>query len=92
MKVKNYFFSGLFFMLPFLASSEEIRVTVNGMVCSFCAQGIKKSFNSTKGAVEVTADLEQKLVIIRTAEKNILSDEQVKEIIHDAGYHVVSIH
>ena len=71
--------------------AEEIRVTVNGMVCAFCAQGIKKQFSAVEGVERVDPDLEHRLVVIHAKAGATLPDEKIKSIIKDAGYDVVSI-
>lgn len=77
--------------IPSLAMAEEIRVNVNGMVCSFCAQGIKKTFGKLAEVESVSPDLENKLVIIVTKKDQLLADEKIKELIKDAGYDVTKI-
>lgn len=93
MKIKKYYPGALFTTLFLLstAQAEKLTVNVNGMVCSFCAQGIKRSFESLSSVQEVVPNLENKLVVITTKENSDLSDEKIKTIIQDAGYDVVSI-
>jgi copper chaperone CopZ len=74
-----------------VAHADEITIAVKGMVCSFCAQGIKKTFLRKDGVEQVDVDLDKKLVTIKTKEGATLSDSDVKESIVDAGYEVVSI-
>jgi copper chaperone CopZ len=74
-----------------VAHADEIAIAVKGMVCSFCAQGIKKTFLRKDGVEQVDVDLDKKLVTIKTKEGATLSDSDVKESIVDAGYEVVSI-
>ena len=76
---------------PVFASAEEIKVTVKGMVCSFCAQGIKKNVSKIPEVESVNPDLEKKLVVITTKADKTISDEKIKEIITDAGYEVSQI-
>lgn len=73
------------------ATAEEIKVTVNGMVCAFCAQGIKKQFSAIEGVERVDPDLERRLVVIHAKTGAALPDDKIKRIIKDAGYDVVSI-
>lgn len=74
-----------------VAHADEITIAVKGMVCSFCAQGIKKTFLRKDGVEQVDVDLDKKLVTIKTKEGATLSDSDVKESIVDAGYEVVSL-
>jgi copper chaperone CopZ len=71
--------------------AEQVTVTVKGMVCSFCAQGIKKTFMRKDGVEKVDVDLDKKLVTIVTAQGVTLKDSELTESIVDSGYEVVSI-
>ena len=73
------------------ALADQITVAVKGMVCSFCAQGIKKTFTRKEGVESVDVDLDKKVVTIRTKPGANLTDSDVKESIVDAGYEVLSI-
>jgi hypothetical protein len=42
--------------------ADDVKVSVNGMVCGFCAQGITKKLNKTEAVEDVKVDLENKLV------------------------------
>ena len=77
--------------VPVIVRVEVIAITVSGMVCSFCAQGIKKTFNKNENVKTVTVDLERKLVTIETRDAGALSDQAITQIINDAGYDVVKI-
>lgn len=69
--------------------AEKITVTVKGMVCAFCAQGIKKTFLSMQEVKAIDVDLESKLVTVETREGASLTDEQIKKLLLDAGFDVV---
>jgi mercuric ion binding protein len=73
------------------AYADQISVAVKGMVCSFCAQGIKKTFLRKDGVESVEVDLDKKIVTITTKQGANLTDTDVKESIVDAGYEVLSI-
>ncbi len=74
--------------LSFSAFAETVSFGVKGMVCSMCAQGIKKKFSALE-ITNVNVDLDKKLVTY-TSDK-IVSDDKIKEIIKDAGYVVTDI-
>ena len=76
--------------LPALAG-EKVEVKVKGMVCSFCAQGIKKKFSGFDEVSKIEVNLDDKWVKLELVDKKTLSDEQIKTSIKDAGYDVVSI-
>ena len=74
-----------------VAYAEQIIITVKGMVCSFCAQGIKKTLMRKEGVAQVDVDLDKKLVTITTAQGVTLNDQELTESIVDSGYEVVTI-
>jgi copper chaperone CopZ len=71
--------------------ADEISVKVQGMVCSMCAQGIKKKFSAIKEVKTINVNLDQKLVSISTEEGRNINDETIKKIITEAGYNVANI-
>lgn len=73
------------------ARAEEITITVKGMVCAFCAQGIKKAFGKLPDVERVEADLDNKVVVIGTKSGTTIDDVRVTSIVNDAGYEVVNI-
>jgi copper chaperone CopZ len=77
--------------VPLTAAAEEITATVKGMVCSFCAQGIKKTFGKNEHVEKVEVDLDNKLVKLKVKEGHVLTDEVITKAIADAGYDVLKI-
>lgn len=91
-KIASLFFASILVLtLPTIAVAEVIKVTVNGMVCAFCAQGIKKNFLKVPGVTEVKPNLENKLVTIITKEDAVLTDTTIGNVIKDAGYDLKEI-
>jgi copper chaperone CopZ len=78
-------------LTPISTLAEDIKITVKGMVCSFCAQGIEKTFKKKPEVSAVKVDLDKFLVEIETAKDTKLSDETITSTITDAGYDVVKI-
>lgn len=78
-------------VVPTNAFAEKIDVTVKGMVCSFCAQGIKKTFSKKENVTNVNVDLDKKLVEIETKKDSSISDDDIRSAITDAGYDVLEI-
>lgn len=72
-------------------AGTKLEVTVTGMVCAFCSQGISKKFKEQKAVKEINVDLDTKLVKIELNESENLDDKQVTEILKDAGYGVSKI-
>lgn len=73
------------------AFAETIDITVNGMVCSFCATGIEKKFMEDPAVEKVKIDLDTKLVSVTTKAGQTLDDAAVKKVISYGGYETVSI-
>ena len=69
----------------------EITVKVQGMVCSMCAQGIKKKFTKIDAVKDINVDLNNKFVQIQTKDGQNVSNDKIKELIKEAGYNVASI-
>lgn len=78
-------------IFPSPVRAERISVSVKGMVCSFCAQGIKKTFGRKESVKDVAVDLDTKVVTITTKDDASLPDAEIRESIVDAGYEVVKI-
>lgn len=91
MKTKMIVLALLIFVAPSLSIAEEVTVTVKGMVCSFCAQGLKKTFGKKENVKGIEVDLDKKVVKVETLEGKPLSDEEIKSTIKDAGFDVVNI-
>jgi copper chaperone CopZ len=77
--------------LTSIAEAETITATVNGLVCSFCATGIEKTFRKQPAVNTVKVDLETKLVTVGTKPDQTLDDTTVTKLLTDSGYSVVSI-
>lgn len=71
--------------------SYKAVISVNGMVCSFCAQGIEKKFKARKEVDAVKVDLDTKQVLIHFKAGQAMSDADMKTIIADAGFTVTNI-
>jgi mercuric ion binding protein len=73
------------------ASLASMKVTVNGMVCSFCAQGIEKSLLKMDSTKAVLVDLKNKVVVVEPKEGKSLNEKEVRQEIIDSGYDVVNV-
>jgi len=78
-------------LLSLSAYANEINVKVSGMVCSMCAQGIKKKFSKIDSIKEINVNLDTKLVQIQTKDAQNITDEQINEVIKEAGFNVSNI-
>lgn len=72
-------------------SLASMKITVNGMVCSFCAQGIEKSIMKMEDTKAIFVDLKNKLVVIEAKEGKKLDEKVISQEIKDSGYDVVKI-
>jgi copper chaperone CopZ len=70
-------------------ASEVAKVTVNGMVCSFCAQGIEKTISKMPQTKAVYVNLDKKIVAVEPKDGQQLDMAKIKAGIIDAGYDVV---
>jgi copper chaperone CopZ len=71
--------------------SSVTKITVNGMVCTFCAQGIEKRLTEMPQTQEVYVDLKQKTVLAQAKSGQAFDNAKLKSEIEDAGYEVVKI-
>ena len=74
-----------------LPSFASVKITVNGMVCSFCAQGIEKSFSKMDATKAIFVDLKNKVVVIEFKEGKTISPKVITQEINDSGYDVVKL-
>ncbi len=74
-----------------LACTNFIIVSVNGLVCDFCAQSLQKTFGKMKEVKNVFVDLNKAIVNLTLNKKNDLSDNIIKQTFLDSGYDVTKI-
>ena len=72
-------------------AAQSIKATVNGMVCSFCAQGIEKTLLKMPETQAVFVDLKKKVVAVEVKEGQTLDGKKITQEIKDAGYDVVKL-
>jgi copper chaperone CopZ len=73
------------------AQNRIIDVSVNGMVCDFCAQSLKKIFGKQQNVEKVDISLETKKIVVTLKPEKDLSDDVVTKLITDSGYAVEAI-
>ena len=73
------------------AHAGTIEMTVNGLVCGFCAQGIEKTLRKNPATAEVLVSLENRLVAVATKEGADIPDEELRTALTNAGYDVKAI-
>ena len=72
-------------------AANSVKVTVNGMVCAFCAQGIEKRISKMDATKDVFVDLKKKTVAVEAKDGKELDAKAISAEIVDAGYDVVKI-
>ena len=70
-------------------SAEIEKITVNGMVCAFCAQGIEKTLTAMPETQAVYVNLKQRVVLVEPKLGQKLDIAKIRNGITDAGYDVV---
>jgi copper chaperone CopZ len=73
------------------AHAGTIEVTVNGLVCGFCAQGIEKTLRKNPATAEVLVSLENRLVAVTTRDGADIPDADLRTALTNAGYDVKAI-
>src|SRR5262249_21324586 len=73
------------------AHAETIEMTVNGLVCGFCAQGIEKTLRKNPATADVVVSLENRLVAVATNEATDIADADLRKALSNAGYDVKAI-
>ena len=74
-----------------LRAEQTLSLKVSGMVCSFCAQGIRKNFERLQGVEAVEVNLDEHRVELKLKERNTLEEEQIRNILERSGYNLVEI-
>lgn len=72
-------------------NGELINLTVNGLVCDFCAQAIEKVFMRRDEVSGINVNLNKGEIIISSKADQYLRDEMIQTLILDAGYNLVEI-
>ena len=67
---------------------ETAKLSVNGMVCAFCAQGIEKRVSALPATQAMYVNLGQKIVAVEAKEGQALDLAKITAEITEAGYAV----
>ena len=73
------------------AVAGTIEMKVNGLVCSFCAQGIEKTLRRNPAVSDVVVSLEDRLVAVEVKPGQDISDQDLRKALTDSGYDVKEI-
>ena len=73
------------------AQATAVKLSVNGMVCAFCAQGIEARLKKLPETADLYINLKQKLVAVQAKPGQALPLEKIRAEVTEAGYEVGSI-
>lgn len=76
---------------PVAADAAMITAKVNGLVCDFCAQSLRKVFAKEDAVDSIAVDLDAGEVRIALKTGKSLDDATIKKLIRKSGYSLVSI-
>ena len=76
-------------LFSYANAADVAKVTVNGMVCAFCAQGIEKTISKLPQTKSVYVNLDKRIVAVEPKDGQKLDMAKIKTSIVDAGYDVV---
>jgi len=68
-----------------------VKTTVNGMVCSFCAQGVLAHFKKHPAISNVHVDLTRKIVLLEERKGMSITDKEITEHIKKSGFETVKV-
>lgn len=70
------------------AMAKDIKVSVKGMVCGLCAQGIEKKLKANPDVQNIKIDLESKTVRIDIKDNAEISNDKLKKVFEDSGFNI----
>ena len=71
--------------------NEVLNISVNGLVCDFCARSIEKLFSKKESVKSINVNLEEMLIRIKLKKGKSLNDSIITKIITDSGYDIREI-
>ena len=71
--------------------NEVLSISVNGLVCDFCARSIEKLFSKKESVKSINVNLEQMLITISLKKGKSLNDDIITKVITDSGYDIREI-
>jgi mercuric ion binding protein len=84
-------FASALLVFAYASSAATIEMTVNGLVCAFCAQGIEKTLRKNASTEDVLVSLENRLVAVAMKPGADIADDTLRKALQDAGYDVKAI-
>jgi len=74
-----------------LVFDADITVVAKGIVCPFCAQGLKKAFKENGSVALIRFDEDINSFDLKLNDNTELSDDTIKQLIKEAGFLTESI-
>ena len=71
--------------------NQILKISVNGLVCDFCARSIEKLFRKKESVESINVDLEDMLITIYLKKGKNINNTTVTKLIKDSGYDVTEI-
>ena len=71
--------------------NEVLSISVNGLVCDFCARSIEKLFSKKESVKSINVNLEKMLITINLKKGMSLHDSIITKVITDSGYDIQEI-
>ena len=68
-----------------------IFISVNGLVCDFCAVSIEKTFNKKQAVESLNINLDKMLITIHLKDGFDLENDMIIDLISKSGYNVIDI-
>lgn len=73
------------------ASVQIVTAKVNGLVCDFCAQAVRKVFKKQDAVESVNVDLDNGEIVLGLKAGATMDDQTIEKLIRKSGYSLVSI-
>ena len=90
--MKKLFLSIIFMILTSsMAFAEQAQITINGLVCDFCARALEKTFSKQEEVKNIDVNLDTGLITVNFNEGKTLDDANLKKSVIDAGYNIETI-
>ena len=72
-------------------TKDAVYVSVNGLVCDFCAISLEKVFGKQQAVQSIKVDLNKKIITIYFKHGESIDDAKIVKLIEDSGYNVREI-
>ena len=64
-------------------------ISIEGMCCEHCANRVEKALSAVHNVVSCDVKLKKNCAVVRSREE--VSDDEIKQVVEDAGYKVTGI-